>query len=167
MDNDDIVKISEENLKYYGQLNDEATNEYYAWLRQILTLSSGSLTVLVSFRNQILPSYPKAIVLLQLSWFLFAVSIVLVLFALRGHHILLFHAAHDYYQAAIAQKKDTVQETKVPGIYSKFGIAVPWVFVSAVVALTLFGIVNLNPATKTTPETQKTQVTISAHPYSK
>lgn len=164
MTDDKQVKMSGENFKCYGQLTDEATSEYYAWLKQILTLASGSLTILVALRNQILPDVPKTIYLLQLSWLLFAVSIVLALFALRGHHILLFDAARDLYQSATGQKNKQAGGTTTRDIYTKIGRAVPWVFVAAVVALTLFGIVNLIPATKTTPETQKTQATISALP---
>jgi len=167
MDNDSTVSISKDNMKYYAQLTDEATTEYYAWLKQILTLASGSLTVLVALRNQILPADPKAILLLQLSWLLFAAAIILALFALRGQHILLFHTARDLYQAATNPKIEKVGMTTAPKIYSKIGQATPWIFVSAVVALALFGIVNLIPVPKTIVETPKTPASISENPSNK
>ena len=167
MNHKEHLKISPDNLNSYGQIIDEATKEYYAWLKQILTLASGSLTVLIALRNQILPEHPQYLILLQISWILFALAIVLALFALRGHHILLFHTAQDFRQAATSQSSDTVAGmTKAPDIYTRFGQIVPLVFVSAVVALSLFGILNLSQGAKTKLETQKTRATISA-PQSK
>jgi hypothetical protein len=137
MNSNEPLKMSPENFASYGKITDDATNEYYAWLKQILTLASGSLTVLVALRNQILPEHPQGLILLQLSWFLFALSIILALFALRGHHILLFHTARDLFQAATGQKSDKVGATTTPKLYSKLGQTTPWVFVSAVVLLSL------------------------------
>jgi hypothetical protein len=154
------VEISKENLDYYGQLTDEATAEYYNWLKQILMLAAGSLTVLVSLRNQILPEAPKAIYLLQLSWILFAVTIVLALFALRGHHILLFNAARDLFKTAIGKSDVKAGMVEAPKIYSIFGQVTPWVLVSAVLSLTLFGILNLGYKAPQTIEAPKTQITI-------
>ena len=161
MNSKEPLKISPKDLTSYGQITDDATNEYYAWLKQILTLASGSLTILVALRNQILPEHPQGLILLQLSWFLFALSIILALFALRGHHILLFHTARDLFQAATNQKNEKVGMTTTPKLYSRLGQITPWVFVSAVVLLTLFGILNLTQGAKTRPDIQKTQATIS------
>ena len=62
-----MTKIPIQNYDEYCQIVDEGTKEYFAWLRHILTLSAGSLTILVALQNQFLPSAPKALFLLMLS----------------------------------------------------------------------------------------------------
>jgi hypothetical protein len=137
--------MNKENFDTICRLGDEATLEYHSWLKQILTLSSGSLTILVSLRNQILPEHPQSLILLQLSWFLFALSTILALFAIKGHHILLFHTQQDCIRAATDETCEQVAGiATVPKAYQIPGVIVPWVFVLAVVSLSLFGILNLN-----------------------
>ena len=68
---------------------DAATVEYFAWLRQILTLSSTSLTVLIALRSQLVPEHPQSIWLLQLTWIALMTTIASALWATAGHHKLL------------------------------------------------------------------------------
>jgi hypothetical protein len=157
-------RISESHLSEYRQLADEATLVYFAWMKQILNLSSGSLTILIALRSQLAPGTQKATILLQISWILFALSIVLSLFALQGHHLLLIHTAQDLIQSAKAQKTNSAGFVPYPTARRKIGQIVPWIFVSAIVFLTLFGIVNLTPDTKTKPETPTMQeATVESH----
>ena len=162
-----MTKLSIQDYEEYSRIIDEGTKEYFAWLRHILTLSAGSLTILVALQNQFLPAAPKVLFLLKLSWILFAVSIILALFALAGHHLLLFHTAQDYLKLATRHETSAAGHTSVPEPYKKLGRIVPYFFVSAVVALTLFGIANLTLQNKTIPAIEKKQGTIQGHQNNK
>jgi hypothetical protein len=55
----------------------------YEWHRQLVTLSSGGLTLLVSLQSSYVPELPSGLVLLQMCWSLLAISIcsgILLLF---------------------------------------------------------------------------------------
>ncbi len=162
-----MTKITKDDFDTINQLTDEGTKEYFIWLRHILTLSLGSLTLLVALQNQFLPAAPQALFLLKLSWILFAASIILALFALAGNHLLQFHTAREYFRAAKSQETNVVRRTEIPEPYKTIGRIVPWVFVAAVVALTCFGIVNLNPQNKTIPANGKNPASISNLPNNK
>ncbi|MDF7808396.1 hypothetical protein P4E94_13155 [Pontiellaceae bacterium B12219] len=164
--------ISESALIQYSQLIDEGTLAYFTWIKQILTLSVGSLTILIGLRNQIAPGIPQASIILQISWFLFAASIVLSLFALQGQHILLFHTAQDCLNAVKSGMDKGAGSVSIPNKYRICGQITPWVFVSAIVSLTLFGILNLTPVPNTKPEDlpkhsaslEKITTTLTEHP---
>lgn len=55
----------------------------YEWHRQLVTLSSGGLTLLVSLQSSYVPELPSGLFLLQMCWSLLAISIcsgILLLF---------------------------------------------------------------------------------------
>lgn len=54
------------------------------WLRQLVTLSSGALTLLVGLQGQYVPQHPKGLILLRASWGLLAVAVLAGIVALRG-----------------------------------------------------------------------------------
>lgn len=57
---------------------------YYAWIRHVVTLSSGTLTVLVALQSHYVPKDPLYLWLLQLCWLLLVLSILCGVYALQG-----------------------------------------------------------------------------------
>jgi hypothetical protein len=66
------------------QLLDEHHNYYYQWMKHLVTLSSGGLTILVSMRNSYIPDSPTALWLLSGCWLLLCLSLLSGLMALYG-----------------------------------------------------------------------------------
>ena len=66
------------------RLLDMHNKAYYAWIRQVVTLSAGSLTVLVALKNNYVPANPQALLLLKACWAGLALSILLGVVALFG-----------------------------------------------------------------------------------
>jgi len=60
------------------------TKAYYAWIRQVVTLSAGSLTALVALKNNYVSANPQALLLLKACWAGLALSILLGVVALFG-----------------------------------------------------------------------------------
>lgn len=60
---------------------------YWGWVRLVLSLATGALTVLVSLQGHYVPKQPAHPWLLVLGWALLVVSIVAGLWALRWSHI--------------------------------------------------------------------------------
>lgn len=57
---------------------------YYSWIRQVVTLATGSLAALVALRNNYVPANAQALLLLKLCWAGLALSILLGVVALYG-----------------------------------------------------------------------------------
>ena len=57
---------------------------YYAWIRHVVTLASGTLTVLVALKSNYVPVDPQHLWLLKLCWVVLALSILSGVLALRG-----------------------------------------------------------------------------------
>jgi len=123
------------------------TTEYIAWLRGILTLSSGGLTLLVALQGQFVPESPRLIALLQFSWILLAVAVVLSLFGVAGFHKLYFSAVQSVLMGARNPESGAVGRiappVPIPEPYRSCGRIAPWAFVLAIVSLCIFGIANL------------------------
>lgn len=66
------------------RLTDLHRAAYYAWIRQVVTLSSGSLTLLVGLQKHYLPSTPHNLWLLKSCWGGLTLSILLGVVALYG-----------------------------------------------------------------------------------
>ena len=60
---------------------------YYGWIRLVLSLATGSLTLLVSLQGHYVPKQPIYPWLLVLGWVLLGLSIVAGLWALRWSHM--------------------------------------------------------------------------------
>lgn len=60
---------------------------YWGWIRLVLSLSTGALTVLVSLQGHYVPMKPVHPWLLVLAWLLLVVSIAAGLWALRWAHL--------------------------------------------------------------------------------
>lgn len=121
---------------------DAATTEYFAWLRQILAISSTALTLLIALRSQLVPENPTAIWLLQLSWVSLMATIAFALWGTAGHHALLLKAASIYRHKE--RTRDPRNETiSVPRRYMLCAKFAPWAFLSALVCLGVFGVLNI------------------------
>ena len=59
-------------------------NAYYSWIRQVVTLSAGALTILVVLQNNYVPANPQALLLLKACWVGLALSILAGVVALFG-----------------------------------------------------------------------------------
>ena len=57
---------------------------YYSWIRQVVTLAAGCLTVLVALKNNYVPANPQALPLLIACWVGLALSILSGVVALYG-----------------------------------------------------------------------------------
>ena len=119
----------------------EGTRAYFAWLRTILTLSSGSITLLVSLKGQFVPAEPLALWLLKSSWGLLAAAVVLSLLGIRGEHRLHLSAAREVERARMAGQR--LVHTPVERLAQRCGSAAPWAFVGAMITLAAFGIANV------------------------
>lgn len=59
---------------------------YYSWLRYVVTLASGSLTLLVALKSNYVPNNPQGLWLLQLCWMVLVLSILGGVLALHGEY---------------------------------------------------------------------------------
>ena len=126
------------------------TSEYFAWIRGILTLSSGGLTLLVALQGQFVPKAPRLLFLLQFSWILLAVAVVLSLFGVAGLHKLYFAAVvelvlKEAHSRESARGGRLAPPLPIPEPYRSCGRIAPWAFVLAIVSLCMFGVANLPP----------------------
>lgn len=129
----------------------KGTEEHFAWLKTIMTLSSGALTLLVSFQSKYSDSTSHCLWLLQSSWALLALSTVLALIATSAAHQIHFDVALQL-QKPQSYKKDAegrlyVFSTMRP-LPKLCGQLTPVAFSLAVIAIAVFGILN----TQKTPQ---------------
>ena len=123
---------------------------YYAWIRHVVTLASGTLTILVSLQNNYVPDNPRGLPLLILCWAGLFLSIALGLVALFGEAQTPLDAAknlqkrrHLYGDGVIAKQleKNSKAAPKKNFLYAQK--ALPWAFVGSLCCLCLFAIMNL------------------------
>jgi len=131
---------------------DAATNEYFAWLRQILTLSSTSLTVLIALRSQLVPEHPESIWLLQITWIALMIAIASSTWGTAGHHKLLLRGYESYRRAEETMDPRSERIT-VPRFYLLCGKTAPVAFLVALICLGVFGVLNVG-----TPQANKSTI---------
>lgn len=124
---------------------------YYEWIRLVVTLSSGVLTVLVGLQNTYIPRDPRCVQLIQLCWAGLVLSIALGMVALFGESQTPLDLARDIH--------DTKNSRVPPGPSSARTMngrnprksflyaqkALPWCFVCSLFLLVLFAIINSQP----------------------
>ena len=64
----------------------EHRKPYYDWLRQIVSLSTASLTALIALQGSYLPTHPKLPILLASCWLALLLAILLGIVALRSEY---------------------------------------------------------------------------------
>lgn len=143
------IKLTADELDVVvSKIQNEHRQPYYGWIRQVVTLSFGALTLLVLLQNNYIPSNPKLIWLLLTSWVLFAVSVLSGLLALYGESQIYLDTAHELSKISYkirANNEDRYVETthKLKPIYGIAFYAMLFCFLSATICLTLFASINL------------------------
>jgi hypothetical protein len=127
------------------------------WLRQLVTLSSGALTLLVGLQGQYVPQHAKGLVLLRLSWGFLAVAVLAGIVALRGEwqtpldatsRLRELRGVHgDAAATASLLADDSYRPRRVFVLATE---ATFWAFVLAVVSLAAFAMWNLGSAVPVT-----------------
>lgn len=148
---DVILRLSKSHLK-----------PYYAWLRQILGLSSGALTLLVALQGSYIPQHPVGLPLLRWCWCLLALTILSVLVALYGESAIPLAAANglrkiwrDQGEAAVAAHLRNNSSPPSPAIYLWSARVAICAFALAVIAMASFAILNLAPPKQELPASDR------------
>jgi hypothetical protein len=122
---------------------------FHDWIRQIVTLSSGGLTLLVGLRGNYVPHDPKALWTLYVCWISLATCILSGVVCLAYEwRIPLLAAKHvrdmriEQGEAATIQHVQTHVGPPVPGIAKWSSILTFCSFCVAVIALTAFALLN-------------------------
>jgi hypothetical protein len=140
------------------RLNAAHLKPYYDWLRQILGLSSGALTLLVALQGNYIPQHPEGLPLLQLCWGLLALSILSALVALYGESAIPLDAANALQKirrekgemaAALHIQNNNFAESKP--IYGRARITTIYSFAFSVILMALFAIMNLSHSQQQEP----------------
>ena len=147
------------------RLADEGNSRYFAWTRQMLTLASSGLVLLVSLQNSYLTLSSQYLWLLQLCWAGLAASICLATIVLHGEGQSFFDAAN--------QLSKTHQREGEEGVirlvkrfyvsrwqYTLAGKVLPWALAVALLSLASFASLNLgSDQSRNTPRIQGSQIT--------
>ena len=70
--------------KLMTEINEKHITAFYSWIRLIITLSSGALTLLVGLQKSYVPQNPEHILLLKASWIFLLLSICIGILASYG-----------------------------------------------------------------------------------
>ena len=124
---------------------------YYNWLRQILGLSSGALTLLVSLQGTYIPAHPLGLPLLQLCWGSLAASVVASLLALYGGSAIPLGAANHLRRLVASKGREFATKymrekgsAMPPRIYTWSKATATLCFAIAVVLMASFAMINLS-----------------------
>lgn len=125
-------------------------NAYYGWVRHVVTLASGSLTVLVALQSNYIPDNPQGLPLLILCWVGLVLSILLGVAALFGEAQTPLDAAQNLRElrhkfgdnhAAKLLEQNISTKPKKGFLYAQK--ALPYFFVGSLCCLCAFAIINL------------------------
>lgn len=135
------------------KLLEEHSATYYQWIKNLITLASGVLTALISFRNAYIPQTPTAIWLLQYCWFFLFETVVLGQLAIYGQTHAPFEAAvriEDVLKKSKKEKENAWAVASVQGVTAApsrlfhFASQIAVVlFALALFALVLFATINM------------------------
>lgn len=132
------------------RLTQEHREPYYQWIKHLVNLSSGALTLLVSLQNTYLPKHPQGIFLLKGCWISLAIAILFGLLTLYGESQSCLDAAND-----LRRKRRTLGDERAALLLSQEDGYMPrrifrlsysatvLGFASATVLLVLFAVWNL------------------------
>lgn len=126
----------------------EGNQKWYDWVRQMLTLSSSGLVLLVSLQANYLPKQPIAIWLIQTSWGSLAATIASAAIILFGEHASHFESAREMqralntqgFPAAAQLAQGTYQPKRIYVIATR---ALPCFLTIAMLSLTIFALLNV------------------------
>jgi len=101
------------------QLLDEHHTNYYQWMKHLVTLSSGGLTILVSLRSSYIPDSPIGLWLLSGCWLLLCLSLLSGLYALYGQAASPLEAA-----SRLKASRKKIGDTKTYAVAMYVGVSV-------------------------------------------
>ncbi len=123
---------------------------YYNWIKHVVTLASGALTILVSLQSNYIPDNPKGLPLLILCWVGLVLSISLGVVALFGEAQTPLDAAKNIRKnrqqygdahVANAMEKNSATNPRKNFLYAQK--VLPWLFVASLCSLCIFAVINL------------------------
>ncbi len=128
----------------------EHREPFHNWLRQIITLASGALTLLVGLQSHYIPQHPKGLWLLRLCWGCLAGSVLSGVFSLRSEWQTPLSGAMKLRSIRTTLGEDAAMDYVLanPSIVPdrKFAIATRatfYLFCIAVVSVAIFAVWNL------------------------
>lgn len=127
------------------RLTDLHLTAYYAWIRHVVTLSSGSLTLLVGLQKHYIPSSPHELYLLKCCWGGLTLSILLGIVALYGEAQSPLNGLNEIenneylYQAAPGHRTTV----PLPRGYAIAQTLLSWTFSGSLTCLFFFAVLNL------------------------
>lgn len=122
----------------------ERMNEsYYAWVRQMMAITSGQLTILVALKSTLVPAAPVLLWTLGATWIVLAISLLLAALILWGEH-----DVHARMAMAIERRSQVGEDlgglTVVPrAICTIARIGFPWTLASSLFFLCVFALANI------------------------
>ncbi len=130
------------------RLSVEGNEKWYEWVRQMLTLSSSGLVLLVSLHENYVPDDPTFLWLLRTSWGALALTISFAAIILFGEHDAHFRAAnrllytlHTQGQLAAAELVHRCERPR--RIYVVARHLLPISLATSMISLTIFALLNL------------------------
>lgn len=132
------------------RLISEHRKPYADWLRHVVSLSSGALTLLVGLQSQYVPKIPKDIWILKCCWCFLALAVLAGLYALRAEWQTPLDACRDIQRRRLIHGDEATalylegasgHDPRSSHALSRKGAFVA--FSSAIVFLTLFAVRNL------------------------
>lgn len=150
MDHETIVKTA---VGVFRHNQNEGTKKYYEWVRTCLTVSSGSLALLVALQDNFVPSEPIWSWSLRAAWVSFALTIVSALLVLRSEFTTHIQAANEAFSQKfieMLQQGNLAQigscSIGLPWYYRIAQAVFPWSFAVSFVLLAVFAVANLERA---------------------
>lgn len=125
-----------------------STERHYAWVRQMLTLCTGSLTVLVALHKSFVPESPRCHWLLYITWIGLGVSITIGATILHGEAVHLRDGVRTEMDAFLkrletGENKVRVRATAGPRHYDIANRLFLWCLAVSLVSLVCFALFNI------------------------
>lgn len=131
-----------------NQFFEKANAAYYGWVRQMMTLSSGELALLVSLKNSFVPASPSLLWTLGATWVCLAISLLCAAVVLWGEHRALGLAGIQFRRSAEGKSPAIQRLTAVPPTIAKYAATgLPWFLAASQLFLCVFALANIR-ATK-------------------
>jgi hypothetical protein len=132
---------------------------FHNWLRQLVSLSSGTLTLLVGLQNHYIPQHPTSLWLLRVCWGCLAIAVLSGLVALRGewqNPLDAFSALRrkraNHGDAAAAADIEQ-NSSHAPRFIFRAAVQITfWCFILSVLTLAAFAILNLGVMPQPAPK---------------
>lgn len=138
------------NDEHLGNLLTETSNRhftaFYTWIRFIITLASGLLTLLVGLHKLYISQDSNYIIFLKLSWICLLLTIIIGLIALYGESQVLFDLSKNlkkYRDLPTSHQNNKTIGVSIPRVIRYAQITLPFLFSFSLIFLVLFAFINL------------------------